>query len=203
MPRTTLRIAGVLTLAAGGLAAWALLRPPGPEPPVPAAPVDPPTETVTGFAGGPVAEPRTTTPAPTTPVAEPAGESGPDEPAVRRAPGPAPWARGLDLPPPEVPDVAPVPDPAHLRYREDAENVPVQTQLAYLEGSLRMIDSTVGALEDELAERDDPGSPGAHALTTRIARMRRARAARVEEMAALQARAEGEEADDSAAREGH
>jgi hypothetical protein len=124
----------------------------------------------------------TSTPAPITPVTPPAEE------VVREAPGAPDRADGLDLPPPEIPTEPIARDPSIDEYRERAEHVPEETQLAYVRNSLHLLDGTIDSLESELAEVG-PSSEDGRRLSTRIARMRQAREARAAELQSLAERA--------------
>lgn len=180
--------AAVLLVGGGGLA-WLSLR-------APSAPED--DATPTAASASPEwespeilenAQPHPAEAEAQTETEEPAagGERSEDGPSP--APGAAPWANGLDLPPPAVPDTPPPVDPAHMRYREAAENVEPADQVAYLERSLDLLDTSIGALEANLAEAE--GTSRAQRVAVRLARMRGAREERAAELAAMRARATG------------
>lgn len=137
---------------------------------------------VAEVAIAPAASPPGSVPAERAPAATSAEPEGP-----RMAPGAAPWASGLDLPAPPSPLEPPAVDPAHMRYREQAEDVAPADQVAYLEQSVQMIDTSIEILVGDLdAAR---GTPREASLGMRLARLRQARAERVEELDVMRARA--------------
>ncbi len=120
-------------------------------------------------------------PAPASTAAPTGSEDGP-----RPAPGAAPWARGLDLPPPAIPDEPPVMDPEHMRYREAAANVGPADQVAYLERSMVLLDTSIEALEAR--HREDPESARGRRLAIRLDRLRLSRRERRVELDAMRTR---------------
>jgi hypothetical protein len=179
MSRRNVGIAALL--AVGAAALFFVTRPAPPAPPSharaqhEAAPVEEQAETPPRIERVPEAPPPA--PASVTLVEE-------EEELVREAPGAPDRADGLDLPPPEIP-TEPVPrDPSIDEYRERAEHVPAETQLAYVRNSLHLLDGTIDSLETQLAQVG-PSSEDGRRLSTRIARMREARAARAAELVDL------------------
>jgi len=174
-------VGGAVVLA-GGVAWFAL----GGPPPETVEPI-PETSPVAATAPEPtILRNSATESAPSEPPS-PVEPSEPIDNAPRPAPGPAPWADGEDLPPPEIPDEAPVMDPEHMRYREAAANVPPATQVAYLERSMVLLDTSITQLEARRAQ--DPESPRGRRLNVRLERLRQARTERGAELEAMRARA--------------
>jgi hypothetical protein len=172
-------LAAALGVLALGLAWWSLRAPPRvPEP----EPVDAPeSETLAPVGELPSRAPRSTQAPPPSAVAAP---SAPEIEEEHAAPGPAPWAHGLDLPPPAPPTELPPLDPAIESYRERAEHVPAETQMAYVRNSIHLLDQNIAAMEHD---RDVAGatSEEGQRLETRLTRLRQSRTAREAELAAL------------------
>jgi hypothetical protein len=178
------RAAGlILVIGCAALAFWATR----PAPPASTAVADEPREEE---ALAPVAElPEPAHPPPTVaPAAPPAsGTSIWDEPEgeVRMAPGPV-VHEVVDPPTPGTEGPLPPPDPEIRDYQIRAQHVGPQQRLAYAESSIRMLDTTIDALTQQLRAAGAT-SPDGRALSVRIARMQSQRAERVAERDQLRA----------------
>jgi hypothetical protein len=121
------------------------------------------------------------------PPASTTGTSIWDEPEgeVHEAPGPV-VHEVVDPPTPGTEGPLPPPDPEIRDYQIRAQHVGPQQRLAYAENSLRMLDTTIDALNQQLRTAGATSADG-RALQVRIARMQSQRAERQAERDQLRA----------------